>query len=99
MKKKFNIIEAAIKYKQITLLITAVLMIYGIYSLVVMPRQEFPGFHNSSGGNCCCYAGATSEEMENQIAQPIEDYLFTYKEVNKKKTYSQSKEGIYLLFR
>ncbi|HPI21447.1 MAG TPA: efflux RND transporter permease subunit, partial [Candidatus Kapabacteria bacterium] len=98
MKKKFNIIEAAIKYKQITLLITAVLMIYGIYSLVVMPRQEFPEFTIRQGVIVAAMPGATSEEMENQIAQPIEDYLFTFKEVNKKKTYSQSKDGITYFF-
>jgi len=98
MKKKFNIIEAAIKYKQITLLITAILMIYGIYSLVVMPRQEFPEFTIRQGVIVAAMPGATSEEMENQIAQPIEDYLFTFKEVNKKKTYSQSKDGITYFF-
>lgn len=98
MKKKFNVIESAIKYKQITLLITAVLMIYGIYSLFVMPRQEFPDFTIRQGVIVAAMPGATSEEMENQIAQPIEDYLFTYKEVNKKKTYSQSKEGITYFF-
>ena len=98
MKNKLNIIEAAMKYKQITILITAVLVVFGVYALFVMPRQEFPEFIIRQGVVAAAMPGATAEQIENQLAVPIENYLFGFKEVNKKKTYSQSKEGIVYIF-
>ncbi len=98
MKNKFNIIEAAIKYKNITLLLTGILIAAGIYSLVVMPRQEFPDFTVRQGVIVAAMPGASSGQIEEQVAQPIENYLFSFKEVNKKKTYSQSREGVTYIF-
>jgi multidrug efflux pump len=40
------------------------------------------------------YPGATSGEVEEQLAKPLERYLFTFKEVKKKKTYSMSRDGM-----
>ncbi len=98
MKHRINIIESAIKHKQIMLLIIGILMLAGIYSLVVMPRQEFPDFTIRQGVIVAAMPGASSEQMEREIAQPIENYLFGFKEVNKQKTTSQSKEGITYIF-
>ena len=33
-------------------------------------------------------------EVEEQLAKPLERYLFTFKEVKKKKTYSMSRDGM-----
>ncbi len=98
MKKRLNIIEFAMKYKQITLLITGVLVIFGIFALFVMPRQETPEFVIRQGVVAAIMPGATSEQIEAQLTIPIENYLFGFKEVNKKKTYSQSKEGVVFIF-
>ncbi len=98
MKNKFNIIESAMKYKQIAILISTLLVAFGAYALFVMPRQEMPEFVIRQGVVVAAMPGATSEQIENQLAVPIENYLFGFKEVNKKKTYSQSKEGIVYIF-
>ena len=34
------------------------------------------------------YPGATSEEIEEQVTKPLENFIFSYKEVKKRKTYS-----------
>jgi multidrug efflux pump len=98
MKNKFNIIEAAMKYRQIVIFLTAIFVIYGVYALFVMPRQEFPEFTIRQGIIAAVMPGASSEQMENQVAVPIENYLFSFQEIDKKKTYSQSKEGITYIF-
>ena len=94
MKKKRGIIELAMRYNQITLLLIFLLVLLGIYGLVKMPKQEFPEFIIRQGVVVGVYPGATSSEVEEQLAKPLERYLFTFKEVKKKKTYSMSRDGL-----
>lgn len=98
MKKRLSITEAAIKYKSITILITSLLLIYGVYALLTMPRQEFPEFTIRQGVIVAVMPGATSEQIESQVATPIENYLFGFKEINKPKTYSRSQDGVVYIF-
>lgn len=94
MKKKRGIIELAMRYNQITLLLIFLLVLLGIYGLIKMPKQEFPEFIIRQGVVVGVYPGATSSEVEEQLAKPLERYLFTFKEVKKKKTYSMSRDGL-----
>lgn len=98
MKGKMNIIEWAMKYKQIVLFIVAVLVLFGIKALQVMPKQEFPVFTIRQGVIVGIYPGATANEVEEQLAKPLEEFIFTYKEVKKAKTYSHSKDGVVYLY-
>ncbi len=82
-----------VNYK-ITALVCVVLFLLGIYSLVVMPKDEFPQFTIRQGVVVAVMPGATSEEIEAQVTRPLERYLFTYKEVNRSETTSQSKNGM-----
>lgn len=38
--------------------------------------------------------GNTAREMVEQVTKPLEEYIFTYKEVKKEKTFSKSRDGI-----
>jgi len=40
------------------------------------------------------YPGATSDQVESQVAKKIEDHLFKFAEVRKEKTYSTSRPGV-----
>ena len=44
MKTKGGIIETAMKYRQIVILIVSLMFFLGIYALIKMPKQEFPVF-------------------------------------------------------
>lgn len=57
----------------------------GYLGLVDMPKQEFPEFTIRQGVVVGVYPGATSGEVEEQLAKPLERYLFTFKEVKKKR--------------
>lgn len=98
MKRPIGIIEAAMKHRQIVLLVTGILVLFGIYALIVMPRQEFPVFTIRQGLVIGVYPGASSQEVEEQLTREVEKYLFGYREINKKKTWSVSKEGVMIIF-
>jgi len=97
-KKRNGVIEAAMRNKNIVIIITVVLMLIGVIALKKMPRNEFPQFTIRQGVIVGVYPGATSAEVEAQLTRVVENYIFGYKEVKKAKTYSQSKEGIMYIF-
>jgi multidrug efflux pump subunit AcrB len=76
------------------LLIVVLLVGLGIFGLIKMPKQEFPPFTIRQGLIVGVYPGATSAEVEEQLAKPLEKFLFTYKEIKKDKTYSMSRNGM-----
>lgn len=95
--KKIGIIEYALKYHRIVVLFVIVLVLVGMYGLYVSPKQDFPTFTIRQGVVVGMYPGATSYEVEEQITKPLEDFVFSYKEIRKDKTFSQSKSGMVIL--
>ena len=98
MKENNIIIEWAMKNSQVIFLVVVVLFVAGIYSLVVMPKQEQPEFIIRQGVVAGVYPGATSLEVEEQLTRPLERYLFTFTEVNREKTTSRSENGMSYIF-
>ena len=76
-ERKNGVIEWTMRHYQITLLVITVLVGLGILGLVDMPKQEFPEFTIRQGVVVGVYPGATSGEVEEQLAKPLERYLFT----------------------
>jgi len=97
-KRNFNIIELAMKHKQIAIIITAIFVLFGVFSLLVMPRNEFPEFTIRQGLIIGVYPGANSAQVEEQLATKVESFLYGFEEVNREKTYSISKEGMLIVF-
>ncbi|HZK07012.1 MAG TPA: efflux RND transporter permease subunit [Bacteroidales bacterium] len=96
--KKEGFIGAAMRNHTIVILITVLLIIGGIFALKDMPRNEFPVFTIRQGLVVGIYPGATSAEVEAQLTTEVENYIYGFKEVNKFKTYSYSKEGMMYMF-
>lgn len=69
-------------------------MAFGIYSLPQMRKNEFPDFTIRQGMVVAVAPGNSAREMAEQVAKPLEEYIFSYKEVKKEKTFSQSRDGI-----
>ncbi len=95
--KKYNIVEGAMHYRQIVILLTCCLMALGIYGLSEMRKNEFPNFTVRQGIVVAAYPGATAAEIEEQVAKPLENYIFSYKEVKKSKTFSSSRDGMVIV--
>ena len=94
MKKKRNIVEWAMHYRQIVIMVVCCLIAFGIYSLPNMRKNEFPDFTIRQGIVVAVAPGNTAQEMEQQVTKPLENYIFSFKEVKKEKTYSMSRDGI-----
>ncbi len=94
IKKKLNAVEWAMHYRQIVILVVTCLVAFGIYSLPVMKKNEFPDFTVRQGIVVAVAPGNTAEEMVEQVTKPLEEYIFSYKEVRKEKTFSKSRDGI-----
>ena len=76
----------------------AVIVIFGFISLPKLKKNEFPDVTIRIGVVAVIYPGATADEIEQRVAKPVEQYLFTFSDVDKKNTYSQSKDGTLLVF-
>src|SRR5574344_1381837 len=100
MKKqhRFDAVEAVMRYRSIMLLILAVCIVFGVYSLINMPKNEFPTFTIRQGVVVGVYPGATSADVESQLTKPLEKFLWSFKEIKKSKTYSESKDGVCYVF-
>lgn len=96
--KKTGFIEAAMRNRNIVIIVAVLFMLIGVIALKKMARNEFPQFTIRQGVVVGVYPGATSAEVESQLARVVENYTFGFTEVKKAKTYSQSKEGIMYLF-
>ena len=94
MDKRTNWMTWPLQHWSISLLIVGLMFIFGIYGMYDMPKDEFPPFTIRQGVVVAVYPGATSEEVEQQVAKPLERYLFTYGEVNRAKTTCTSQNGM-----
>lgn len=95
---KRSFIESAMCNHNIMMLLMGMLVFLGVLGLAIMPKQEMPQFTIRQGAVVAVYPGATSEEVEERVAKPLKNFIFGYKEVNKKKTYTQSKDGMVIVF-
>ena len=92
--KNMNWLKWPLEHYSISLLIVGILFVLGIFGMIDMPKDEFPHATIRQGVVVAVYPGATSEEVEQQVARPLERYLFTYGEVNRAKTTTTSQNGM-----
>lgn len=95
--KKRNIVEWAMHYRQIVMMVAFCLVAFGIYGLANMNKNEFPDFTVRQGVVVGVYPGVSAQDVEEQLTKPLEDYIFSYKEVKKEKTKSYSRNGMAII--
>lgn len=78
--------------------VVAILVLFGIWSMPNMNKDEFPQFTIRQGVVAAVYPGATAQEVEEQVTKPLERYLFTFQEVSKRTTYSITQDGIVYVY-
>ena len=94
MGNKMEWLKWPLEHYSISLLIIGILFVLGIFGMWDMPKDEFPHATIRQGVVVAVCPGATSEEVEQQVARPLERYLFTYGEVNRVKTTTTSQNGM-----
>ena len=100
MKKIENkgIISGSIRFRKIVWIVVAAVLAFGIYALTDMKKDEFPAFSSPQGIVAGIYPGANSEEVEAQLTKPLEEMLLAMPEVDRKNTYSVTKEGLCYIY-
>ena len=88
-----NPVRASLRYPQVTIALTIMLVVSGVYALMRMPRREDPKIHVREGIVAAFYPGASAAEVENQVTQKVEQRLFKIEGVRREKTYSTSMNG------
>lgn len=94
MGSKMKWLKWPLEHYPISLLIIGIFFVLGIFGMYEMPKDEFPHAIIRQGVVVAVYPGATTEEVELQVARPLERYLFTYGEVNRVKTTTTSQNGM-----
>ena len=61
---------------RLTFLLFGLCFLLGLWGIDQMPKAEFPDFVIRQGVVAAVYPGATAEEVEMQVARPLERYLF-----------------------
>lgn len=93
-KKKRGVVEWAMHYRSIIILLVSCLCAFGVWGLSEMRKNEFPDFTVRQGIVVAVCPGQTAAEIEEQVVKPLEEYIFQQKEVKKEKTYSTTRDGI-----
>ena len=88
-----NPVKASLRYPQVTVALTIMLVASGVYALLRMPRREDPKIHVRIGIVAAFYPGASAAEVENQVTQKVEQRIFKIEGVRREKTYSTSMNG------
>ncbi|SFW12696.1 efflux RND transporter permease subunit [Chitinophaga sancti] len=92
-----NLVQSALKYKQVTLSVLLLVFAIGVNSLLTMPRREDPKITIRQGLVIAYFPGANSAQVEDQVTKKLEQYLFQFEEVRKDKTYSTSQDGMVIV--
>ena len=92
-----NPVRAALRYPQVTLVLSGILFVAGFYALLTMPRREDPKITIHTGIVAAVYPGATSREVEDQVTRKIEERLFRFSEVRREKTFSTTRNGMVII--
>jgi multidrug efflux pump subunit AcrB/outer membrane protein TolC len=90
-------IKSSLRYPAVTLTLVAMIVIAGVVALLKMPRREDPKITIRAGLVLAYYPGATAEQIEAQVTRKIEERLFRFAEVKKRKTFSTSRDGIVIV--
>ncbi|WP_276168097.1 efflux RND transporter permease subunit [Zobellia alginiliquefaciens] len=98
MKKKSGAIDWAFKHSTFPFVLVMSFVLMGIYGLLNMPRNEFPDFTIRQGLIIGAYPGASSDKVAEELTSKVEEFLFSYNEVDKTKTYSYSKDGLMYIY-
>lgn len=91
------LVEFGMRHSQVIILLVVLLVAFGVAALVRMPKQEFPIFSIRQGLVVGIFPGANSEQVEKQLTTPLEDFLYSYKEVNKEDSYSITRDGMVIM--
>lgn len=91
-------IKWAISQKKTVYFLVLAMVAIGFVGLYKMNKDEFPTFAIKQGLVVGVYPGATADQVELQLTKPLEETIFSYKEVNRSATTSITKDGMCYIY-
>lgn len=88
-----NLLTWPLRHRQVTIVLSLIVLGLGLHSLLTMPREDTPRIEVHQALVISLYPGASAAQVEQQLTRPIEAYLFTFTEVNPVKTHSVTRDG------
>lgn len=88
----------SVREKGLVMVLVLALVGVGLFGMLRMNKDEFPSFQIKQGLVAGIYPGATAAEVEAQLTAPLEEYLFTFKEVDGKTLHSVTRDGICYIY-
>lgn len=83
---------------KLTFIVVLSLVVVGVIGLLRMNRDEFPTFEIKQGLVAAICPGATAQEVQEQVTEPLEKVLFACQEIDRKSLKSYSKDGICYIY-
>lgn len=87
--KRFNLSALAVRERSITLFLIILITIAGIYSFFGLGRAEDPPFTVKQMTIISVWPGATVQEIQDQVAEPLEKRLQELKWYDRTETYTR----------
>ena len=86
---RFNLSALAVRERSITLFLIVLVTIAGIYAFFGLGRAEDPPFTAKQMTVISVWPGATAQEMQDQVAEPLEKRLQELKWYDRTETYTR----------
>ncbi len=71
----FSVAESSIKYSVLVNMLTVAILVFGLVSMVSLPREEYPAVNFGSVFVIVAYPGVSPEEIEQLIVKKVEDAI------------------------
>ena len=91
-----NLAAFAMKYRPIVITVTMLLMLWGVISVMTMPRREDPRVHRAHLCRDLVWPGAPAEQVEKLVTKPLEEAIDSIDEVDV--VYSETNVGISTIY-
>lgn len=88
-KERFNLSALAVRERSITLFLIILITVAGILSFFELGRAEDPPFTVKQMTLITAWPGATTQEMQDQVAEPLEKRLQELKWYDRSETYTR----------
>ncbi|PTY05420.1 AcrB/AcrD/AcrF family protein [Opitutaceae bacterium EW11] len=92
-----SLLRWPLKHRHVAVVMSLIILGLGVHSLLTMPRQDTPKIQIHQALVMTWFPGATAAQVEQQLTRPIESYLFTFTEINPKKTHSVTRDGLVVI--
>ncbi|AUH01449.1 AcrB/AcrD/AcrF family protein [Prodigiosinella confusarubida] len=86
---RFNLSAIAVRERSITLFLIILITVAGIFSFLELGRAEDPPFTVKQMTIISAWPGATAQEMQDQVAEPLEKRMQELKWYDRSETYTR----------